>query len=143
MTTCFAWGIGLGSYSQSGTMLDCFFPAPLLRPDASLAKRLTDVFGTGVTEVRAGELARILQHLAPSVAAALAPLADAERPLVSVLLEEDRAITHTAEAYLKLHLLSHRLVEHLCASADSGLDHSGADPCRRTACTPIGRTPAW
>ena len=39
----------------------------------------------------------------------LAPLLEADGPLAAVLLEEDGPIGSTAEAFLKLHLLSHRL----------------------------------
>lgn len=38
-------------------------------------------------------------------------LAESQRPLVVTLLAEDAALTSTPEAYLKLHLISHRLVK--------------------------------
>jgi 2,3,4,5-tetrahydropyridine-2-carboxylate N-succinyltransferase len=41
----------------------------------------------------------------------LTRLAESQRPLVVTLLEEDAALTSTPEAYLKLHLISHRLVK--------------------------------
>jgi 2,3,4,5-tetrahydropyridine-2-carboxylate N-succinyltransferase len=53
----------------------------------------------------------MIPRLPDALAAALTPLADADRELVSVLLQADDPIASTAEAYLKLHLLSHRLTQ--------------------------------
>lgn len=111
MSTCFAWGIGIASWSRSGTMLDVFFPKPVCQPEAALAKVVMAGIGTGVREIDGATLRVLLPQFPAALAAGLAPLADTRGKLVSVLLEEDRPITHTAEAYLKLHLLSHRLVE--------------------------------
>ncbi len=111
MTTCFAWGIGVANYSRSGTMLDVFFPKPLLRPASTLTNTLRAKVGSGVHDVDAKTVAGLLPNLPQELATALTPLTEARGKLVSVLLDEDRAIAHTAEAYLKLHLLSHRLVE--------------------------------
>ena len=44
-------------------------------------------------------------------AALLTRLAESQKPLVATLLAEDAALTSTPEAYLKLHLLSHRLAK--------------------------------
>src|SRR5690606_27057259 len=49
--------------------------------------------------------------LAPVQSALLTRLAESQNPLVATLLAEDSALTSTPEAYLKLHLLSHRLVK--------------------------------
>src|SRR3546814_18238425 len=43
--------------------------------------------------------------------ALLTRLAESQRPLVATLLAEDAPLTSTPEAYLKLHLLSHRLAK--------------------------------
>ena len=111
MSQCHAWGIGLARYSGTGVMLDCFFPRPVRQPDATLAGALLARFRPGTEPVTAATLAELLPTLPDDLATALAPLTGASSQMVSVLLTEDAPITATAEAYLKLHLLSHRLAE--------------------------------
>jgi 2,3,4,5-tetrahydropyridine-2-carboxylate N-succinyltransferase len=111
MTTCFAWGIGIARHSNSGVMLDCYFPAPVLHPSADVGALLREEIGAGIQEIGAARFATLLARLPEPTASALAPLTAAKRALTSVLLEEDGPIVHTAEAYLKLHLLSHRLLQ--------------------------------
>jgi len=109
MSQCHAWGIGIAHYSRSGVMLDCFFPQPVFRPDAALTGFLTRHFKSGTQATSATELAVALPGLPDGLQTVLSPLAQSDARLVSVLLPEDSPITGTAEAYLKLHLLSHRL----------------------------------
>ena len=109
MSQCHAWGIGIAHHSRSGVMLDCFFPQPVFRPDAALTGFLLKHFKSGTQATSAAELAAALPGLPAGLQTVLSPLAQSDASLVSVLLEEDRPITGTAEAYLKLHLLSHRL----------------------------------
>lgn len=124
MSLCHAWGIGIAHYSRSGVMLDCFFPHPVFHPDATLTRFLIKQFKSGTQLTAATELAAALSGLPAELQTVLSPLALAppaltphapaplpltKNKLVSVLLLEDSPITGTAEAYLKLHLLSHRL----------------------------------
>ena len=57
------------------------------------------------------QLADALKGVDAAQAALLSRLAESHTPLVATLLAEDAALTSTPEAYLKLHLLSHRLVK--------------------------------
>ena len=109
MSQIYSWGVGLARYAANGQMLDCFFPAPLIHIEGSLADTLNAGFERGVQEIGAERLAAVIESLPENVADALRPLTDTRRNLVSVLLPEDEPIASTAEAYLKLHLLSHRL----------------------------------
>lgn len=109
MSQCHAWGIGIANYSRSGVMLDCFFPQPVFHPDAALTAFLIKQFKSGTQLTAANELAAALPSLPAGLQTMLSPLAQSDCKLVSVLLLEDSPITGTAEAYLKLHLLSHRL----------------------------------
>src|ERR671911_1156894 len=90
-----AWGVGLATMTTDGTVLDVWYPAPMLGP----ARDADD------TELRA---------LAPNDAdrsvrrGVVGPLPDVGAPPVDA-----------ADAYLRLHLLSHRLVR------PHGIDLSG------------------
>jgi 2,3,4,5-tetrahydropyridine-2-carboxylate N-succinyltransferase len=95
MPTRAAWGHGLATLTEDGTVLDTWFPAPALgEPDGSDAQ------------------------------AALAALAgkDAERrvhtEVVTVSIDLDQAPADASDAYLRLHLLSHRLIRPHGANLD-------------------------
>jgi len=112
----FAFAIGTTRTSAAGAVLDCYFPAPLRGPADPLAAIILAHFAPGVNEVSADALRRFCSAAAEAgdagSAAAIAAcleLGAGGQSLVAVLLAEDGDIAHTAEAYLKLHLLSHRL----------------------------------
>jgi 2,3,4,5-tetrahydropyridine-2-carboxylate N-succinyltransferase len=110
MTNIFAFALGISRHSESGTMLDCYFPAPCRQPGAELAEAISGNFSAGVTEITAAAAAEFATKLPDgSVKRATQALAAGKQTLQCVLLETDEAIGSTAEAYLKLHLLSHRL----------------------------------
>jgi len=106
MSEVFAFGVGLAHTSSAGAVLDCLFPQPLLRPDGSL-KQAALQFPRGTSTAAPGDVAAAND----AVDGALVPkaLLDVDRPLTVVNLAADEAIDDTATAYLKLHLLSHRL----------------------------------
>jgi 2,3,4,5-tetrahydropyridine-2-carboxylate N-succinyltransferase len=84
-----AWGVGLATVHDGGAVLDTWFPAPALgaRPaDVAPAAELEAL--VGADELRA-----------------------VRRELVTVEVDLDDAPADPADAYLRLHLLSHRLVE--------------------------------
>ncbi len=102
MSEVFAFAVGLAHTSPSGTVLDCLFPTPHLRPEGdALAAALQ--FDKGVHNVAPDDLKSLPADVVPTA------LLEADRPLTLVRLDADEAIGSTAEAYLKLHLLSHRL----------------------------------
>lgn len=113
MNDVFAFGIGHASYSRTGKMLDVYFPAPLKEPSAAAARAIGTFFDAGTSAVKPGQtaaLARALTDAGESAAArGVALLAELDQPLTAVVLERDGPLRTTAEAYLKLHLLSHRL----------------------------------
>lgn len=108
MTDLFAFAVGLPRYATSGDMLDCTFPLPL-RPDAEQAAAIRARFDTGVSLVKPAQVAAWLAGTPESLQRCLEPLLARDRPLTAVRLDRDGPIEHTAEAYLKLQLLSHRL----------------------------------
>ena len=106
MAEVFAFGIGLAQTNPDGDVLDCLFPRPLLGPDGEIAQAIAEL-GAGTTTLDPAKAA----ELNARTAGALIPdaLLQADQPLTAVKLDEDTPIGDTAQAYLKLHLLSHRL----------------------------------
>lgn len=108
----FAFGVGHATRNSAGRILDVFFPAPVLKPPAAVADVLRARLDIGVgslTAAQASSLARALIDVgATDVAHGCELLAECDQPLTVVVLDADRAIASTPEAYLKLQLLSHR-----------------------------------
>lgn len=116
-TSLFAFGLGFGTRSTSGGWLETFFPRPLRNPAAELVSALQRscplALDAGIAEPDAPML-----H---AIADALGAAGHAEQAAIAVALAEsaDRAVVvapsadlpprNVPEAYLKLHLLSHRL----------------------------------
>ncbi|SHL04346.1 2,3,4,5-tetrahydropyridine-2,6-dicarboxylate N-succinyltransferase [Phytopseudomonas punonensis] len=116
--TLFSLAFGVGTQNRQSTWLEVFYAQPLLNPSAELVAKVTEKLGysggnqaIAITNQQAGELASALKHVDSVQAALLTRLAESAKPLVATLLAEDAALTSTPEAYLKLHLLSHRLVK--------------------------------
>ncbi|MGH8352980.1 MAG: 2,3,4,5-tetrahydropyridine-2,6-dicarboxylate N-succinyltransferase [Pseudomonas sp.] len=127
--TLFSLAFGVGTQNRQGSWLEVFYAQPLLQPAAELvaasAARLGYTGGNqaiAFSKAQAAELAGALKEIDPAQAALLTRLAESQRPLVATLLADDAAPTSTPEAYLKLHLLSHRLVK------PHGLNLSGIFP---------------
>lgn len=109
----YAFGIGIGTHNGRGEWLEVFFPRPVIKPSRTLAGAVGEL-GTGrpldAEELRA--LHNALSAAGENGQAELAArMADSDRPVTAVLLREDAPPDSVPAAYLKLHLLSHRLVE--------------------------------
>lgn len=103
-----AFGVGIASFAASGAMLDCYFPAPRVGAGPAEQSWLAEQSGgTTVDPTAVAKLAAATDDEA--LAAALASLAESDQALVLCVLPTDTPIADTASAYLKLHLLSHRL----------------------------------
>ena len=105
-----ALGLGLATHSAAGERLDVWYPAPLTLSSAQ-ANALASALTGGTLELNPADAAGLLNDLADQGidAADLAPILEQDRPLTCCWLPKDEAISDTAAAYLKLHLLSHRL----------------------------------
>ena len=117
-TSLFSLAFGVGTQNRQGTWLEVFYALPLLDPSAEIVAAVAPILGyTGGNQAisfntdLASKLAEALKSVDASQAALLTRLAESHKPLVATLLAEDAALTSTPEAYLKLHLLSHRLVK--------------------------------
>ncbi len=115
-TSLYAVGIGVGTQNSAGDWLEVFFPCPLLNPPQELANALTGIgLEAGTLALEAEALPGIAEVLAAQgcadAGAAVSAMAESTRPLVAVLLEDDAAPASVPAAYLKLQLISHRLVK--------------------------------
>ena len=117
-TTPFSLAFGVGTQNRNGTWLEVFYAQPLLHPAGDLIQAIAPLLDyTGgnqaitFTTAQASQLAEALKTIDAGQSALLTRLAESHRPLVATVLAEDVALTSTPEAYLKLHLLSHRLVK--------------------------------
>lgn len=113
--TLYALGFGVGTHNKQGQWLDVFFPAPRIAPTQALVDLLNlEINATGTQALSASQassLAARIGDLDPELALSLEQLGQSKQPLVAVLLASNTAPTTVPEAYLKLHLLSHRLVK--------------------------------
>lgn len=113
-----ALGLGIGTQNNNGDWLEVFFPTPLLADNIDLASLLTSIgynSGNQSISVSAEQMASLVSPLSsagyPAQAESAQRLASSNRPLVVVALADNSAPKTVAEVYLKLHLLSHRLVK--------------------------------
>ena len=102
----FALGIGHKTTNNNQQTIDCFFPNPIFSASPEEVKALSE-YAPGTREISPSEALKIKQTISPH----LVPdaLIEADKPLTMVYLRQDNLIDSVEEAYLKLHLLSHRL----------------------------------
>lgn len=116
MTQLYALGLGIGTQNQKQQWLEVFFAQPLLQPSKAIVEALGNLLGYNggnvAIEIAAAKAAQLVQVLEGSELSGLAAsLQNASKPLVAVFLAENSGPKSVPEAYLKLHLLSHRLVK--------------------------------
>ena len=130
MSKYFALAIGCGTQNRDEEWLEVFFPDPTLHPDNKLVEAIAEEVdytgGNAALELNHRQISHIarewreagFEHQASYAVA----MQESSRPVVLVILETDSSPSSTPEAYLKLHLLSHRLVK------PHGTDLSGIFP---------------
>lgn len=118
MTQLYALGLGIGHQNAKGEWLDTFFASPVLNPASELAEAFASVLSVSVeqgtylpTTAQLGELASKLEGIDSAQAELAKALQDSQLQPVVVALSENAGPKTVPEAYLKLHLLSHRLVK--------------------------------
>lgn len=124
--THFAYGFGIGTRSSAGDWLEVYYPAPQLNPSPALVEALGKVLtlaGNAAVALEPGQTRQLAAALAnagqPAEADRVGAAIESDAPLVITLLASDAAPASVPEAYLKLHLLSHRLI------APNGCDLTG------------------
>ena len=110
--SAFAFGLGVGTRNTADEWLEVFFPRPVLAPSEALAAAVAEL--NAQQPLDDGQLRQLRLALEaadePDQAGLVSHFIDAQQPVVAVLLESDVPPANVPEGYLKLHLLSHRLV---------------------------------
>ena len=110
MSSLHGFGLGILSVNAQSESLDTYFPHPLAGVSGSEAEALQGVSGV-LDDAQLNELAHTLRKLGNDAMATLATrLAESSQPVVATSLSSNAPPTSVEEAYLKLHLISHRLV---------------------------------
>ncbi len=115
----FSIAAGIGTKNNKGEWLEVFYPAPQHKPNPELVEAVAAVTGyAGGNQVIELDSATchaleelFLQRNLLEQTLVLSSLETSSNPRVLVILETDATLNNTPEAYLKLHLLSHRLVK--------------------------------
>lgn len=119
MTKLYSLGLGVGTQNSKGDWLEVYYPLPFLNPGkdicAAFAETLNYSGGNVALQITISQVDALIAALdkvdAANSAALCRSLRASTRPVVATLLENDVPPTTVPEAYLKLHLLSHRLVK--------------------------------
>lgn len=115
----FAIGIGIGTQNFQGEWLETFYQHPLYMPDATITELTENTLGyqggNEAISATADQLEKFADGLRQAGFDDQATLADkaasSQRPAVVTVLATDDTASSTPEVYLKLHLISHRLVK--------------------------------
>mgnify|MGYP001068369570 CR=1 FL=1 len=115
MSSLYALGIGIGSKNSRGEWLEVLFPVPRMQVSAELTAQLQALCGSESvlepSEQQLQQLAAATAGIDDELAALCRRLTDSRSAVVIVALQSDQPPTDVPTAYLKLQLLSHRLVK--------------------------------
>lgn len=119
MTTLYCFGLGLGTQNAQGDWLEVFYSKPLLQPNKAICDALSPLLETAgdssnisLNGGQLGALAKALDDAGETEQATLAKqLAGSKQGVVLSAFTDNSAPSSVPGAYLKLHLLSHRLVK--------------------------------
>lgn len=119
MSALFSIGLGVGTQNSKGEWLEVYYPKPLLNPSPAITKVLSDVLGyqqgNQAIAISQNQLAPLAAALRSANEQALADIVStlegSTQPLVASVLASDENPSSVPEGYLKLQLLSHRLVK--------------------------------
>ncbi len=121
MTTpqLFACGLGVGTQNSQGEWLEIYYPYPLLNPAPAVVQALIDATnyegGNETLSISVDRLDALSEALDEAndhdLAVVAQQLKRSHRPLAVCLLARDAEPSSVPEVYLKLHLLSHRMLK--------------------------------
>jgi len=117
--TLYSFGLGIGTQNDNGEWLEVFYPNPLLNPGDTILTALQSALKTqGGNQVitldtaQLDTLAAAFETVGETAQSDMArQFRKSDRPVVATVLASDDAPASVPEGYLKLHLLSHRLVK--------------------------------
>lgn len=115
----FSLAFGTATKNRDGKIIEAFFPNPVLNPSDTLVAQLTQVSGyeggnqvIEISPAQCGDIASAFEANGDSTSASFAnKAASSVQPLVLVLLATDEKPQNIAEGFLKLQLISNRLVK--------------------------------
>ena len=111
MSSLHGFGLGIASENAEGASLDTFYPRPLAQVTGAVADTLQGVTGH-LDAAQLKELASALEQAGETGLAAIArQFMDTDQRVVATPLADNAAPDSVETAYLKLHLISHRLVK--------------------------------
>lgn len=116
--TFFALALGTATKNKHGKIIEAYFPTPILHPSEALITALTEIVscpeGNHVIEIQSAqcEFLSAAFHATnhPLAAQFASQAATSSQPLILVMLARDEKPLTIAEGYLKLQLISHRLL---------------------------------
>ena len=119
MSNFFAIALGCGTKNRNDNWLEVFYPDPALNPDDKLIEVIREELGYQGGNAAIELTHRQVQHIAREwreagfehEASYAVAFQESDRPVVLTVLETDAEPASTPEAYLKLQLISHRLVK--------------------------------
>jgi 2,3,4,5-tetrahydropyridine-2,6-dicarboxylate N-succinyltransferase len=115
MSTCYSLAIGSGTLNKKDELLEVWYPKPLLQPEQNLVELIEKCIGKTTTRLTDPQLKALADQLDDSGYSDQADIAKGlvggARTALLCILNEDKAPDDVPSAYLKLHLLSHRLVK--------------------------------
>lgn len=115
----FSLALGTATKNRDGKIIEAFFPTPILNPTQELVEALATIIdykdgnqAIEVTSEQCTALANAFDVAGEHASAQFATKAiNSAQPLVLVILATDEKPTSIAEGFLKLQLISHRLVK--------------------------------
>jgi len=115
----FALGFGTATKNRDGKIIEAYFPAPILNPSDALVAGVAAIAGytdgnqaIEITAEQSAQLAKAFAENDQAVNASFAEkAANSAQPLVLVVLAADEKPQSVSEGFLKLQLISNRLVK--------------------------------
>ncbi|PSU28202.1 2,3,4,5-tetrahydropyridine-2,6-dicarboxylate N-succinyltransferase [Photobacterium lutimaris] len=115
----FSLALGTATKNRDNKIIEAFFPTPILNPADALVDAIAAIVdykegnqAIEITAAQSADLAAAFSAAGEEASANFATKAAAsEQPLVVVILATDEAPASVAEGFLKLQLISHRLVK--------------------------------
>ena len=117
MSSLYTFGIGVGTKNARGEWLEVYYPAPLVNLDPEMSRVLRSVFSDLGSDIEPSseQLASLISALKANnfkeLANVIKTLQTADKCIIAVLQDKNLSPSTVPQAYLKLHLLSHRLVK--------------------------------
>jgi len=112
----YALALGTATKNKDGKIIEAYFPAPILGPASNLISSISEITGyttvnsdIEISKEQAQKLSEVFTDATNQTFAKKAATSDAD--LVLVVLEKDEKPSSISEGFLKLQLISHRLVK--------------------------------